>query len=221
MNVYRGKRLVVVDGQVQCALCGKFKPATCENFTPCKSNRLGITSRCRPCSRAYVVAWRRPRRAEINRRQRERYAVSDKTNARWRKRREEQPFQARAEILRDGILSRVRRWNLPCDEQLLTVKYLKAWLLRQRTCECCGAALRISMPGENGGRASPISPSIDRLVPARGYVAGNVFLLCWRCNNLKRDASSAELRRVADWMDRVGRCSGLEMDLPITERVNG
>lgn len=33
-----------------------------------------------------------------------------------------------------------------------------------------------------------------------GYVPGNVAVISWRANNLKRDASADELLRIAAWM---------------------
>lgn len=44
-------------------------------------------------------------------------------------------------------------------------------------------------------------PSVDRMIPALGYVRGNVNVISHRANALKSDATSDELRAVADWMD--------------------
>ena len=46
------------------------------------------------------------------------------------------------------------------------------------------------------------SPSLDRIVPALGYVKGNVIVISWRANRLKQDASIAELRALADFYGR-------------------
>lgn len=88
--------------------------------------------------------------------------------------------------------------GLPFDKEAFSVDRLADWLIRQPKCECCRQTFQL-VP--NGSIKSDASPSVDRLVPVRGYVLENVALLCWRCNNLKRDASAAELRRVADWLD--------------------
>lgn len=44
------------------------------------------------------------------------------------------------------------------------------------------------------------SPSLDRIIPVLGYVKGNVQVLSWRANNLKKDATAAELQMLADFM---------------------
>jgi hypothetical protein len=48
------------------------------------------------------------------------------------------------------------------------------------------------------------SPSIDRIDPRQGYVPGNVVVVSWRANVLKRDASLKELRSILEFY------SGLE-----------
>lgn len=44
------------------------------------------------------------------------------------------------------------------------------------------------------------SPSIDRIRPSLGYVKGNIEIVSWRANNLKRNATVAELEKVLAWM---------------------
>lgn len=50
------------------------------------------------------------------------------------------------------------------------------------------------------GRATANSPSLDRIVPERGYVPGNVRVISWRANSLKKDATIAELEAVLRYM---------------------
>lgn len=45
------------------------------------------------------------------------------------------------------------------------------------------------------------SPSLDRILPAKGYVHGNVAVISERANRLKNNGSSEEHRRIADWID--------------------
>lgn len=46
----------------------------------------------------------------------------------------------------------------------------------------------------------PDSPSLDRKVPALGYVKGNVVVMSARANLLKNDASLAELEAVVSYL---------------------
>lgn len=56
-----------------------------------------------------------------------------------------------------------------------------------------------------GGRVrSNASASLDRVVPALGYVNSNVRVISWRANCLKRDASVSELLSVANYMKGLG-----------------
>lgn len=43
------------------------------------------------------------------------------------------------------------------------------------------------------------SPSIDRIDNNKGYVPGNAVVISWRANLLKKDASIAELRMLAEF----------------------
>lgn len=43
------------------------------------------------------------------------------------------------------------------------------------------------------------SPTLDRIVPSRGYVVGNVAVISMRANRLKSDASVAELQALVSY----------------------
>ncbi len=40
------------------------------------------------------------------------------------------------------------------------------------------------------------SPSLDRVDPEKGYVPGNVWVICWRANRIKNNATIPELERL-------------------------
>lgn len=185
-------------GELQCSTCNRFLPATAEFFVINKACRGGIAGRCRKCHRAYYRKWSN---TDAHRAQRRRYyelREKPRTAEKARLRMLTQPFHERASILRDGMKERAKWLGIPFDRDVLTVQFLKSWLQRQRTCECCGCELDVAR--KMNGQKNNHSPSIDRIIPALGYVVGNVALLCWRCNNLKRDATADELQRVADWL---------------------
>lgn len=51
-----------------------------------------------------------------------------------------------------------------------------------------------------GNKLSAFSPSLDRIVPSRGYVRGNVVVISQRANAIKSDATAEEIQAVADWL---------------------
>ncbi len=50
------------------------------------------------------------------------------------------------------------------------------------------------------GYANDNSPSLDRLIPEKGYVPGNVVWVSFRANRIKNDATYEELQRVTRWV---------------------
>jgi hypothetical protein len=68
-------------------------------------------------------------------------------------------------------------------------------------CPCCSSTLL-----QGVSRTAPTAPSLDRLDNSRGYVPGNVWVICFRCNALKGDSTPQELRRIADAVDRRLQC---------------
>jgi hypothetical protein len=54
----------------------------------------------------------------------------------------------------------------------------------------------LGVPLVVGDRRFGASPSVDRLIPEKGYVRGNVIVCSQRANRIKNDATLEELRRV-------------------------
>ena len=49
------------------------------------------------------------------------------------------------------------------------------------------------------------SPSLDRLVPSKGYVRGNITVVSFRSNSIKSNATIEELRKVAFYYEDLTR----------------
>jgi hypothetical protein len=64
---------------------------------------------------------------------------------------------------------------------------------------CPVLGIQISLQAE---AFHPNSPSVDRLIPTLGYVRSNVRVISNRANLLKSNATAAELRLIADYIDR-------------------
>ena len=71
-------------------------------------------------------------------------------------------------------------------------------------CPLLGVKLRVA-----DGQVDDNSPTLDRIIPWLGYVRGNVVVVSWRANRIKNDASAAELRQIADWLDKHILSTGL------------
>lgn len=66
-------------------------------------------------------------------------------------------------------------------------------------CPCCNRKLIIT----GAGSRNKSTPSLDRIDSNLGYIPGNVAVICMRCNYIKRDSTSSELRQIADWIDSM------------------
>lgn len=51
------------------------------------------------------------------------------------------------------------------------------------------------------GTSTPCSPSLDKIIPALGYVPGNIAVISRRANTIKNDASIHELRALVRWLE--------------------
>lgn len=67
---------------------------------------------------------------------------------------------------------------------------------------CPVLGVELVLDATQGG--SPYSPTLDRIAPEQGYVPGNVVVISKRANNIKSNATSDEVRRVANWMKEKG-----------------
>lgn len=61
------------------------------------------------------------------------------------------------------------------------------------SCNCCG----------NVFGPDPLSrPTLDKVVPSKGYIVGNVAWICWRCNRLKDNSTLDDLRNLVSYVER-------------------
>ena len=60
-------------------------------------------------------------------------------------------------------------------------------------------SLGIYMPSDNA-KVGYNSPTLDRLIPSKGYVSGNVEIISMRANLIKSNATYQEIQMVAEWV---------------------
>jgi len=92
---------------------------------------------------------------------------------------------------------RAKNKNIPFD---IDVDYIRSIVgenaERASHCPVLGTLLDWSLLRGNGNGAIPNSPSLDRIDPSKGYVKGNVWVISYRANAIKNDATHEELKRV-------------------------
>lgn len=97
-------------------------------------------------------------------------------------------------ILAGNAVRRATKLGLALDEGLREHLMARA----PKLCECCAVGMDYSIG--RGRTKRHRSPSLDRLDNTKGYTIDNVRVICWRCNDLKSDASLAELVAVVRYM---------------------
>jgi hypothetical protein len=175
-------------------------PATLEYFPPHKECKFGLNSECRSCHCKRIREWKRINRDRLSARRRELYLVRygarqrELERIRW----ETYPIRCQAANLMSGIRERSKKLGFSRPLILCKKEFFMKWLIEQPQCECCG--IRFSVL-RNPKVKRDDAPSIDRFDTTRGYDLDNIALVCWRCNNIKRNYRAPDLKRVVDWME--------------------
>lgn len=55
--------------------------------------------------------------------------------------------------------------------------------------------------GKPGWARGDDSPSLDQIIPSKGYTPENIQIISWRANRIKNDSTPEELRLLADYME--------------------
>lgn len=103
-------------------------------------------------------------------------------------------------------------------EEELEARRIKIWLNKSRQLNGTGLklefdhseigwpsycpAIGIKLEYGTKGKACDSSPSFDRVDPTKGYTLENTRVISNRANRIKNNGSAAELRMIADYIDR-------------------
>ena len=67
-------------------------------------------------------------------------------------------------------------------------------------CPVLGVDMEIS---KLGSKNNDLTTSIDRIDPKKGYVKDNIIVVSMRANRIKTDATVDEIRKVADFYEKL------------------
>jgi len=90
-----------------------------------------------------------------------------------------------------GARTRAKWANIEFD---ITNEYIYG--ITADTCPALGIQFVFGGVGFN----TAVNPSIDRIDPKQGYIKGNMAVISHRANMIKSNASSDELRKIAEWL---------------------
>ena len=135
----------------------------------------GLNSYCKKCSTQKSDLWK-----SINPENRKRYHYNWRINNLNKSR--------SGTIIRD-IRRRARKASIPIDLD----KDFVFKKLQNGRCEITGIPFEIV----KGGRPSPRSPSLDRIIPNLGYVKSNVRMILYAINTFKNEWSDEDIYPIA------------------------
>ena len=75
-------------------------------------------------------------------------------------------------------------------------------LYQPEVCPVLGIKLNYGWGGNLGHLRDPAKATIDKVIPALGYILGNVFIISWRANKLKSDMTMDELEKILNYMKK-------------------
>ena len=117
--------------------------------------------------------------------------------AQWRR---DNPLKACIHALVNGARQRARARGMNLDLEVISVPGLTALLADDMKCPCCRAKMVARV--EKGKH--PRAISLDRVDNDKGYVVGNVAIICATCNSRKKDMSIHDLRLLVRYVENHG-----------------
>jgi hypothetical protein len=114
----------------------------------------------------------------------------DKTTKEWKNELQKRHTKNHPEVMtRENLRHRAKTLGIPFE---LTGEDIRKLFDETKVCPIFGKRLSRGV-----GLQHDWSPSIDRIDYTKGYVLSNVRVLSWRANNLRKNATAAELIALA------------------------
>lgn len=156
--------------------------------------RQTVNGSCAKCNAAYAMkrhnAGHRPT-LEQRRKAMSNWNNSDKAAYYKQQWKERDPIRAWVVSLMGTAKDRAIKKSLPFD---ITHAHVRS--IVSEYCPVFGVKLKFL----SKRLGDPDSASLDRIIPSKGYVVGNVVVISRRANVIKNDASFEEIEAVATWL---------------------
>lgn len=173
----------------KCTKCGNER--TVSEFGRDSLRNDGIRPICKPCCREVAKLWelrtKDKRVAQAKAWKRDNRALIKATDRAWR----HSELGSISEML-SRAKKRARQDGLPFT---LTVSDVHL----PKLCPVFGEPLVVG----TGKGPTPWSPSLDKIIPANGYVPGNVMVMSQKANLMKNSATPADLILFASWVNKT------------------
>ena len=94
---------------------------------------------------------------------------------------------------------RAAKKNIPHD---VDWRYIKSIFPKDYKCPVLGIKMEFGYNRDNNETRSN-SPSLDKIIPKKGYVKGNVAWISQKANLIKTNASAEDIMKVAKWLTEL------------------
>lgn len=179
---------------VECVNCGRMRPHAAHGFcASCNAALWKINNREKVRASGRETA-RRARAAKSPEDRRQLDKAAYRRNAERRKE------QARQQTARLSWAAR-RVLKSRSDRSQLSVAQLEQMQAATPCCACCATPLSYDYYRRGVGMPMHVA-TLDKIVPAFGYVPGNIAIICYRCNRLKDQMTLEEARMVVAYIAR-------------------
>jgi len=172
------------------------------------SKRLTSTSQCCECNRIRSAEYYKNNQSRLLEQDKERRAKNRKTIAARRKvkyqknknqilRRHREKIESNpAKYLWKSAKARAKRKKIPFT---ITIEEVEKLIPKTLLCPILGIDIRIEKK-----KSSKHSITLDRIIPALGYVPGNVVVISHLANTLKSDVTDPDVfRKIAAWLEKT------------------
>ena len=183
-----------------CVICEVPKDES--EYNRNAKSKDGVSSYCRDCANQLSRDWKKAHRPETAAYKRNRRVVSPEKERerekKWRDTHQEERAEYRANfrekhpersMLYDAK-KRAKRKGLP-------FALVPEDIVIPKVCPVLGIELVFGT-----GKLHDASPTIDRIIPEKGYVKGNIAVMSHKANRIKCHSTLSELKRLVAWMEK-------------------